>query len=258
MRISTKILPRALRRLIDYHRMCRAAPSLSIGQLGKSKRQLLRALPAGYQQGMEAVIGGSIHTEETMSARKYVDLDFWLRVNIARAYEVGVVGIPPQRVLDLGCGPALFLATCRYYGHQVNGVDLPLADMPEEDRKVYAASCSSLGLENRISRFWITPGLEALPPRPASERYQIITAFMIRFYCKETGFWSVDEWIVFLKRLADYLTDDGYCFLDFNAEPAQFGILRYYDQPTAALLAKLGTISGGTVRIYRNSIVKSL
>lgn len=120
---------------------------------------------------------------------KYLDLDYWLGVNLERARAVGLDGSPPRRVLDLGCGAGYFLHVCRRLGHEVIGLDVPGDPM-------YSALTRWLDVPV------IAGSVEAFTPLPVVGSWDVVTAHMIYFNGHNTpGLWGPAEWAYFLDSL---------------------------------------------------------
>src|SRR4249920_2891537 len=71
----------------------------------------------------------SVQARWPHDAPKFLDLDRWLEVNLARAEKLGLNEPRNLKVLDLGSGAGQFLFVCNSLGHEVIGVDLPEAEL---------------------------------------------------------------------------------------------------------------------------------
>lgn len=121
------------------------------------------------------------------SFAKYLDLEYWILVNVRRAQLLGLDNGVQRRVVDLGCGCGYFLHVCRLLGHDVQGVDWP--------KPIYKDVAQLLGvpvLEHRIDP-------SSLPPIPPP--YDVVTAHMVCFNGHNTrSLWGARDWAVFLDR----------------------------------------------------------
>jgi SAM-dependent methyltransferase len=174
-----------------------------------------------------------------VSAAKYADYGFWLRRNIVRAVALGLHRLPPLKILDLGCGPAYFLAVCRSFGHHITGMDLPLEELPPLDSRVYTGMASALHSTEAILRFAIRP----FTPLAVDGTFDLITAYQVCF--NKLGprkMWSAREWAFFLNDAVRHLRPGGRLILDLNDHRENFGSLLWYDEPTLALFRSLGKV----------------
>ena len=136
--------------------------------------------------------------------RKYFAIDRYRVRNVTRLVELGLVDVPPQRVLDLGCGTGLFLAGCKSLGHAAVGVNL--AD-PLFDRTV-----ELFGVQRIVHR--IEPHLP-FPDLPGSP-FDLVTAFETQFDIVEGVIWGVDDWKGLFAQLRPHLHHDSRVFIKLN------------------------------------------
>ncbi len=59
---------------------------------------------------------------------KYLDVKKHLRLNIQRAQDLNLHRLPPQEILDIGCGGGSFLYVAKALGH--HGLGLDIGDIP--------------------------------------------------------------------------------------------------------------------------------
>lgn len=146
--------------------------------------------------------------EPGIAYQKYLEIDYWLFENMRRVYVLGL-DRPSRKlkILDIGCGAAYFLFVCRYYGHEVEGLDVP-------DNQMYNEIIEALGIK-RYSQY-----IRKFEDLPTAERYDLITAFMICFNCHDTpDVWQTKEWESFLASLHDRNLNPGAeVVLSFNCE----------------------------------------
>ena len=146
--------------------------------------------------------------ENFEDGRKYLNLNWYMRDNIARAIALGLHKCEPKKVLDIGSGPGYFLLVCKYFNHHVTGLDLP-------DNKLYDDMFDELEI-NRIVR----------PVKPyeslldSDSRYDLITAYAATF-CehiphKMNKKWGYGEWRFFLDDLGKNLNPNGKIFMRMN------------------------------------------
>jgi SAM-dependent methyltransferase len=167
---------------------------------GKLKRDLARKLaPIAARHRIDS---------PGVSYQKYLEIDYWLFENLRRVFVLGLDRHPRKlKILDIGCGAAYFLYACRYYGHEVEGLDVP-------DNEMYNEIVAALGIK-RYSKY-----ITKFEDLPTAERYDLITAFMICFNCHNTPeVWYIKEWESFLASLHDRnLNADAEVVLSFNCE----------------------------------------
>jgi SAM-dependent methyltransferase len=130
---------------------------------------------------------------------KYLDFPYYLRLNIARALELGLHRGGPLRVLDIGCGAGYFLVVCRHLGHAVQGLDMEI--FPLFNRLIRFFGLSRIGYEIRP--------LEPIPPL-AGEPFDLITAHAVQFDRMDGGgIWKRAEWEYFLASVRTKLAPGG-------------------------------------------------
>ena len=84
-------------------------------------RRMLRALDGTRlaelrARYLDAKDGGGVG-----NSAKFVDADYWLKVNVERAQDLQLDRSKPLRILDLGCGAGWFLYVCERLGHEAVG-----------------------------------------------------------------------------------------------------------------------------------------
>lgn len=175
------------------------------------------------------------HSSEGYDSFKYFDKRLWLRSKVMRVIELGLDQRRKSSVLDLGCGPGYFLYACKYFGHDVQGIDVP-------DHAFYADMMALFELPRkglRIERH--TP----LPP--LGRRFDVISAHQICFNGHKTdNLWGPREWDFFISDLrANHLTRTGIVALEFNEEP----LIGFYAEQLRAYFASLGA------KMYRGRVI---
>lgn len=157
---------------------------------------------------------------------KYLEVEKRLTINIERAQDLDLDRLPPQQILDLGCGGGFFLFVARDLGHE--GLGLDLAGVP-----VFDALVDLLHVERKVHR---VTAFEPLPDLGRS--FDLITAFATAFQgSKEDSWrWGAAEWDFFLNDLRSRLNPGGRIFLDLNA--AYDG--RYYTPEVLQVFVRRG------------------
>ena len=182
------------------------------------------------------------------SRYKYLDVVFHTLQKLLLVRELGLHKSPPRRVLDIGTGGGQLPFVCRFYGHQVVGIDV-------EDA-FYDVLAACVDIERNTVR------VEAQTPLPdLGGRFDVITACDIAFNEKREGktrgiYWSLEDWQFFLNDLvAHQLRLPGTIYLKLNKE-ARGRLLgfdrRAYSRDALALAARNGAEVSrwrGTIRL---------
>lgn len=157
-----------------------------------------------------------------ISFQKYLEIDFWLFENMRRCYLLGLHNLTKKlTILDLGTGAGYFPVVCRYYGHDVEALDV-------DDNEMYNEIVTKLGIprySQRISKY---------NDLVTNKKYDLITAFMICFNCHmQPDLWHIKEWEYFLNSILNRnLESGGEVFLSFNGEsveePVSKELLEYF------------------------------
>jgi SAM-dependent methyltransferase len=147
--------------------------------------------------------------QKRYAGQKYADVDHWLRVNRERVQDLKLHRVPPQRVLDLGCGGGFFLFILKRFQHSVLGLDVDQSPLFTELLEVF-------GVPRTI--FKIQP-FEPLPNLP--QQFDWITAFSIGFdrYRETNSRWGPREWDFLLRELQLRLVPGGKIYLALNPLP---------------------------------------
>ncbi len=138
---------------------------------------------------------------------KYLDLETRLPINIQRVQDLRLQRLPPQQILDIGCGGGFFLFVAQTLGHHGLGLDV-------EGIPVFDGLVELLGVERRGYRI---TAFERMPD--FGRKFDLITAFATAFHGgKEDDWrWGAAEWDFFLIDLKRHLTPGGRIFFDLNA-----------------------------------------
>ena len=138
---------------------------------------------------------------------KYLDINYWMRINLRRVRDLELDYGPPRDLLDLGSGAGYFLYLCKWLGHHPVGLDIDKAPL-------YPEMARLLGLERVL---WRIEAFARLPD--LGQKFDLITAFMICFNNhKQPGLWGPREWEFFLHDARRQLKPTGRIFLQFNQE----------------------------------------
>jgi SAM-dependent methyltransferase len=138
---------------------------------------------------------------------KYLDLEGRLPINIRRAQDLNLQRLPPQEILDIGCGGGFFLFVAQALGH--HGLGLDVAGIP-----VFDGLVDLLGVERRNYR------VTAFEPLPDfGRKFDLITAFATAFHGRreDSWRWGPTEWDFFISDLEAHLEPGGRIFFDLNA-----------------------------------------
>ncbi|MEO8438765.1 MAG: class I SAM-dependent methyltransferase [Spartobacteria bacterium] len=166
---------------------------------------------------------------------KYLDASTHLQRNIERAQDLNLHRLPPQQILDIGCGGGYFLFVAQELGHQ--GLGLDVGGIPVFEDLVTLLQISRV--EYKINAF------EALPD--FGRKFDLITAFATAFHGgqEDSWRWSDEEWDFFLSDLKRNLAPGGRITLDLNA--AYHG--KYYTPEILQTLLRHGGV------IERNNVL---
>ncbi|MBY0456079.1 MAG: hypothetical protein K2V38_01945 [Gemmataceae bacterium] len=172
---------------------------------------------------------------------KYLDIEPVMRRALYSAYELGLHRSPPLRVLDLGTGCGYFPYICKYFGHTAVAVDL-------DEVPMYREVVDCLGVDRRVCRI---SAFERLPD--IGPRFDVVTALAVCFNNHDQpDLWGPDEWLFFLKDLADnQLTAGGRLLMKLNQESDG----SYADERLSAFFRRCGATVAGE-RVYFASLAQ--
>src|SRR5438477_199018 len=101
---------------------------------------------------------------------RFEDIAYWIDINVERAQDLWLDRAPPLRILDLGCGAGYFLYVCKFFGHEVVGVDT-------DDEPLFRATIALLNVPRVIAR------IEPQTPLPdLDQKFDFVTAHRIWFH----------------------------------------------------------------------------
>jgi hypothetical protein len=174
------------------------------------------------------------------SYKKYLDSDLWIYECLLRFYRLNLHKLSREiNILDLGTGAGYFPYICRFYGHNVDSIDIL-------DNEMYNEIINAFGLR-RYGQY-----ITYYSPLTTLKRYDYITAFMICFnQHKKSSLWHISEWEAFLSNLKkNNLSTNGQIYLSFNAEsvhePVSKKLLAYFQNRNAEI------VNSSTVHIGPN------
>ncbi|MEP6974851.1 MAG: class I SAM-dependent methyltransferase [Spartobacteria bacterium] len=138
---------------------------------------------------------------------KYLDVKKHLQRNIRRAQDLDLNRLPPQEILDIGCGGGFFLYVAQALGHRGLGLDV-------DDIPVFNGLVKLLGVD-RVD--YTVTSYETVPD--FGRKFDLITAFATAFHGnrEDSGRWGAEEWDFFLTDLERLLNPGGRIFFDLNA-----------------------------------------
>lgn len=156
------------------------------------------------------------HLEEHGSGSsrvKWLDLAHYLRVRYSYVVALGLDQRPPLRLLDIACGPGHFGYICRFFGHDVLGIDVPGNEVLNDLIDVLAVP--------RVA----TP-IKPKTPLPDIGRFDYVTAFHANFHWhKHYGLFNYADWALFMEDLLNqHLTAHGQVYLHMNDTLSRPGV----------------------------------
>ena len=138
---------------------------------------------------------------------KYLDAKKHLQLNIRRAQDLNLHRLPPQEILDIGCGGGFFLFVAQARGH--HGLGLDVGGIPVFDDLVDLLGINRI--EYKVTNFEMLPDF--------GRKFDLITAFATAFHGgrEDSWRWGEAEWDFFLADLERRLKPGGRIFFDLNA-----------------------------------------
>lgn len=120
-------------------------------------------------------------------------------------WELNLIGTPPLRVLDIGCGAGLFLYCLKYHGHDAIGTDI--------DDPLLAGLAEIYGVDRRVIP------VQPFTPLQIEGNFDLITCIQTYFdrpNPHNKHWWGRAEWHYFLSDMAGKLSPQGRIFLRIN------------------------------------------
>lgn len=234
---SKAVLPSRVTHFVKWARLLQGQ-AFSVAELDrefdKIKQEIdIESIGALYKQYYEQ------HLQDPECAAKYPDIDFWLRLNIVRAVNLGLHKHPKKRILDLGCGSGYFLRVARHFGHDAIGIDVPDEYLTPIERDVFARMLHALRVKREI--FVIRPGEQF---RRDLGSFDLITSFLVCFNNHKTeAEWGGKEWNYFFNDIASILNPGGEVFLNLNRNEKRYGSRAYYDEVLERYFKSLGQLN---------------
>lgn len=136
---------------------------------------------------------------------KYLDIEWHVGRNFDICHRLGLIGAPPKRVLDIGCGAGMLLYCMQRYGHEAIGIDI--AD------DFYAEMAQLYSVDRRIE------AVRPFRPLHVEGAFDLVTAIATVFDRTPNGVWRAPEWHYFLSDLESRLTEHGCVFILLNRTP---------------------------------------
>ena len=162
---------------------------------------------------------------------KYLDVCYWIKDKVARAFSMGLMDSPPMRILDLGTGAGHFLAVCNALGHETVGIDL---EFP-----LYVDLCALMGVDRRT---WSVHPREPLPDSLGV--FDLITAFQLKFdalgfdSARHYLYWSLADWDFFIRDVTgERMRYPGRLWLQLNSRVRPDGARERFTDVIAACKA---------------------
>ena len=147
------------------------------------------------------------YASSPIQVSKYADVEAWMKTNIERVQDLKLNQMPPQDILDLGCGGGFFLFICQQLGHRCLGLDI-------DEFPLYAELVDLFGVERKI---WEIKAFEPLPD--LGRKFDWITGFSTGFNRNvDKSLWGPREWDFFLNDLARHLKPSGKMFFALNPQ----------------------------------------
>ena len=242
------MLPRGLSRQLSIYRLENRVKGYRSPQLKDLPAALEKSMDSGRVRRLWEEVREDYQRNPT-SAAKYAMPRQWLLLNTLRAADLRLHESQGMKILDIGCGPAYFLALTRALGHETQGVDAPESYLTPVERRVYSTLIDILHVGSYVSPLLI----ERFVPLPyPDESYDLITAFWICFNRhRQPDEWGPKEWQFFVEDSRRKLLPSGRLFLDLNENPERYGDLRFYDVPTLDYFRSVGSVQQGRVIISR-------
>lgn len=194
-------------------------------------KPMRRAIDAAEMAALRDRYLGPGAERDVGNAAKFVDVDYWLKVNVERAQDLRLNAGGPLKILDLGCGAGYFLHVCGRLGHEAVGIDI-------DENPLFRETIALLDVRRVVHR------IEAFVPLPdVGGSFDLVTAHCICFQKLpslvdgERHEWGAEAWRFFLDDVrTNQLKPQGRLLLDFN--PRGGGV--YFPPEVGAIFRKAG------------------
>ena len=187
------------------------------------------------------------YSTTTLQWRKYFDLQTGIHRQLRHLANFSLLrGQRQLRVVDIGSGAGHLLLIARILGHEAIGIDLPDPIFDDLNR---------LFGNTRLTE----PILPQKPFLPSGERFDLINGVDASFHDPprevrttrgdESGMWSREDWIWFIRHVRTHLTDDGLAVLKLNDKDYRTGLHPGSDAFSALMAEHAVAVEGRTIVI---------
>src|SRR6266436_6169244 len=199
-------LSRKLQKLLSTDFFASAFEHLSRGTHPVNKQRILETLDRAQFEKLREQYP---YRPGSPRINRFEDVVYWIEINIERAQDLWLDRAPPIRIVDLGCGAGYFLYVCKYFGHEVLGLDL-------DDQPLFRDTLALLKVPRVISR--IDPNV---PLPDLGRKFDFVAAHRICFQRIEGAAsgkeWTPLHWKFFIDDICRrFLNPTGRLLLDFN------------------------------------------
>jgi SAM-dependent methyltransferase len=147
------------------------------------------------------------YKDSPVGISKYARVPEFMKLNIARVQDLNLHRLPPQDILDIGCGGGFFLYIAQQLGHRCVGLDVSWFP-------VFGELVELMSVDRRV---WEVKAFELLPD--LGEKFNLITAYSTGFNRKpDKTLWGPAEWNFLLDDLTNHLKPGGNVFLGLNPQ----------------------------------------
>jgi len=202
-------LSRKLQKLLSTDFFASAFEHLSRGTHPVNKQRILETLDRAQFEKLREQYP---YRPGSPRINRFEDVVYWIEINIERAQDLWLDRAPPIRIVDLGCGAGYFLYICKFFGHEVLGLDT-------DNEPLFRATTALLDVPRVIGR------IERQTPLPdLGGKFDLVTAHRICFHrighVRDGVEWSAADWEFFINDIRTrFLNEDGRLLLDFNPRP---------------------------------------
>jgi len=202
-------LSRKLQKLLSTDFFASAFEHLSRGTHPVNKQRILETLDRAQFEKLREQYP---YRPGSPRINRFEDVVYWIEINIERAQDLWLDRAPPIRIVDLGCGAGYFLYICKFFGHEVLGLDT-------DNEPLFRATTALLDVPRVIGR------IERQTPLPdLGGKFDLVTAHRICFHrigrVRDGIEWSPADWEVFINDIRTrFLNENGRLLLDFNPRP---------------------------------------